>query len=63
MVEFVAYKIMLIYNNKILVVVLSWFVEKVKYKCFDSKQGLLINAVGMKWRIRYQNINPRLIGR
>jgi hypothetical protein len=49
MVEYVAYKIMLIYNNTILVIVLSWFLDKVKYKCFDSKQGLLTNAVCMKW--------------
>jgi hypothetical protein len=32
--EYVAYKIMLIYNNKILVMVLSRFLDKVKHKRF-----------------------------
>jgi len=49
MVEYVAYKIVLVYNNKILVVVLSWFLDNVTHKYFVSKQGLLINAVCMKW--------------
>jgi hypothetical protein len=35
MSEYGAYKIMLIYNDKILVIVLSRFLDKVKYKRFD----------------------------